>query len=190
MGERTLFVGNPQLPSRVIIDPHCIDQPVLAEFLLYWRNRRRADTVPKYVDFVPRDFARHLASVIVTDAAGEGFRYRVVGSRVTRYFLSDATGKTIREEFGGELGDFLTALNQQACSEGIPIRLTGPAALIDGILFPNYDTLYLPWATHDKADKVVSVFVFDPDSLAARDMGGLPASYPSLKVASADDLIR
>jgi hypothetical protein len=37
-------------------------------------------------------------------------------------------------------------------------------------LFPDYDTLYLPWATGEIADKVVSIFVFDANSLAARSV--------------------
>jgi hypothetical protein len=194
MAERTLFVGNPDHPSRVTVDPSTIDQPVLAELLSYWRARRSGRTVPQYSDFSPKDLTRHLSSLVVTDALPElrDFRYRLVGSRVTRYFLSDATGKTIREEFGGELGEFLTALNRQACVEGIPVRLTGPAAIIGNTLYPDYDTLYLPWATGHLVDKVVSVFVFDPGSLAARQVEAtaLPRELQSLRVASADELIR
>lgn len=194
MVEKTILVGDLQRPSRVVIDPHTIDQPLLQDFLLYWRHRCKGNDVPQYSDFSPRDFTKHLGSIVVTDAlhGHTDFRYRVVGSRVTRYFLSDATGKTIRQEFGGELGKFLNDLNRRACSEKIPIRLTGPAAIVGDVLFPDYDTLYLPWANGEYVNKVVSVFVFDPESLVARSVEpeALPASYSSLKVSSADDLIR
>ena len=194
MAERVLLVGNPERPSRVIADPTAIDNPALAELLAYWRERRLGVAVPQYIRFMPRDLTKHLASIVVCDALPDwsDFRYRLVGSRVTRYLLSDATGKTIQDEFSGELGAFLVALNRQACLQGIPVRLTGPAAIIDDVWFPDYDTLYLPWASRAVVDKVVSIFAFDPSSLAARevDVAALPPAYQALKVASASDLIR
>ena len=86
--------------------------------------KKRVDgAVPQYGRFSARELSRHLSSIVVADALPglENFRYRLVGSRVTRYFLSDATGKTIDQEFEGELGQFLTALNRQVCLEGIPV---------------------------------------------------------------------
>ncbi|HEV2652484.1 MAG TPA: PAS domain-containing protein [Rhizomicrobium sp.] len=192
MAERTLFFGNPEHPSRVVLDPDDCEQPALAALLAYWRSKRTADAAPQYSDFSPRDMAKHLGSIVVADANADWteFRYRVVGSYVNRYLLSEATGKTVREEFPGELGEFLTSLNQQVCRDTIPIRLTGPAVIVDDILFPDYDTLYLPWATGDVVDKVVSIFVFDSNSLAARSVqtASLPTSIHALKLSSTDEL--
>jgi len=194
MVERTHYIGSTERPSRVIADPIAIEQPALAELLAYWRSKRAGDAVPQYARFSARELSRHLGSVVVADALPgfENFRYRLVGSRVTRYFLSDATGKTIDQEFEGELGQFLIALNRQVCVEGIPVRLSGPAAIVDEVLFPDYDTLYLPWASGDAVDKVVSIFAFEESGLAARSVetASLPSAYNAWKVVSADDLVR
>jgi hypothetical protein len=58
-------------------------------------------------------------------------------------------------------------------------------------LFPDYDTLYRPWATDEIADKVVSIFVFDANSLAARSVQSvaLPSSIQALKLSSTDELV-
>jgi hypothetical protein len=188
------MLAAPNVPSRVIADPLTIDQAALAELLAYWRGKRALQRVPQYAQFSARELSPHLGSIVVADALPDhsNFRYRLVGSRVTRYFLSDATGKTISEEFDGELGQFLIALNRQACVEAMPIQLTGPAAIVDDLLFPAHDTLYLPWASGAVVNKVVSIFASDSDGLAARnvDAAGLPSSYQSLRVDSADDLIR
>ncbi len=192
MAERTLFFGNPEHPSRVVLDPDDCEQPGLAALLAYWRLKRTSAGAPQYSNFSPRDMAKHLGSIVVADANADctEFRYRVVGSYVNRYLLSEATGKTIREEFTGELGEFLTSLNQQVCRDVIPIRLTGPAVIVDDILFPDYDTLYLPWATGEVVDKVVSIFVFDSNTLAARSVQAAshPKSIHALKLSSTDEL--
>jgi PAS domain len=194
MVERLSLLGTTQNPTRVVVDPGTIEQRALAELLAYWRLKRGDQRIPRYEQFSPREIARHLGSVVVADAMPDctNFRYRLVGSRVTRYFLSDATGKFIDQEFEGELGQFLVALNRQACVESVPIRLTGPAAIIDGTLFPNYDTLYLPWAAGEGGFKVISIFAFDEGGLAARSIAtdALPSSYDAVKIASADDLVR
>jgi hypothetical protein len=193
MTERILLFGNPERPSRVILDPDSADNAALADLLSYWRLKRGEHRVPQYSSFSPRDMRKHLGSIVVADASADHteFRYRVVGSYVNRYLLSEATGKTVREEFPGELGEFLNSLNQQACYDGIPIRLTGPAVIVDDILFPDYDTLYLPWATGEIVDKVVSIFVFDANSLAARSVQSvaLPSSIQALKLSSTDELV-
>jgi hypothetical protein len=192
MAESTLFFGNPERPSRVVLDPDAIEQPALAALLEYWRSKRTTGSAPQYSTFAPREMAKHLGSIVVADANADWteFRYRVVGSYVNRYLLSEATGKTVRDEFPGELGEFLTSLNQQVCRDTIPIRLTGPAVIVDDILFPDYDTLYLPWATGEIVNKVVSIFVFDSSSLAARSVQStsLPTSIQALKLASTDEL--
>jgi len=193
MVERTLLFGNPQRPSRVVLDPDSVDHPALGDLLAYWRLKRAELPVPQYSTFSARDVRKHLGSIVVADANADftEFRYRVVGSYVNRYLLSEATGKTVREEFPGELGEFLNSLNQQACRDRIPIRLTGPAVIVDDILFPDYDTLYLPWGAGDVADKVVSIFVFDANGLVMRNVESmsLPSSLKALKVNSTDELV-
>ena len=151
MGERTFHVGDKERPSRVVLDPAALDNPGFGDFLAYWEDKRRDGAVPQYETFNPRDLRRQLGFLVITEALPDfaDFRYRLVGSKVTRYFLTDTTGKTVREAFGGVLGDFLVAINRQACVEGIPVRLTGPTAIIGNVFFPRYD---LPATCPGRAD--------------------------------------
>jgi hypothetical protein len=101
----------------------------------------------------------------------EDFRYRVVGTNVTQYFLSDATGKTIREAFA-DMGDQWQTdtikLNQYACRTRVPFRMMAPEAIRGDRYFPEYDVLYLPYSSNGTdVDRVVKAFTFDIGRLAA-----------------------
>jgi len=172
MAERVHLTGDPERPTRIMEDPIEIANPILGFFLGYWRDNRQGNALPQYARFVPREIKKHLPWVVVTDALPEyeDFRYRVVGTHVTRYFLGDGTGKTIRQAFAGEdasVAESLVWLHRRACVERIPIRLTGPATVLKNIYFPSYDSIYLPYATGgETAGKIVNVFTFDYREIA------------------------
>jgi hypothetical protein len=194
MGERIIFVGDKQRPSRVELDPSAVDNSGFDEFFAYWRSKRGDAIVPQYDEFDPKDLRRQLGFIVIMEALRgyADFRYRLVGSKVTRYFLTDTTGKTIREAFGGVLAEFLVAINRHACEKSVPVRLSGPTAIIGNTFFPRYDSLYLPWASGNSTDKVVSLFLFDDKSLGQRDVWTAADPPPDsvLVVPSADDLVR
>jgi len=186
MTETISSFGDPERPARLVVDPAEVDQPVLGDFLRYWRSLRGSAALPSYGDFNPKAVKEHLSWVVIADALGDyhDFRYRLVGSHVTRYFLSNGTGKTIREAFGdGALAESIVDINRQTCIAGVPIRLTGRASVVENVLFPDYDTLYLPFTTAgERADKVINIFTFDLSGcLNARQVE--PAALPrSLRV--------
>jgi len=166
-------IGDPKYSGRVMDDPDHVDNPVLSFFLNYWRTKKGANTLPLNSQFVPQEIRRYLAWVVVGEALQdyEDFRYRVIGTNVTRYFLADATGKTIREAFaaqGTQFQDDTIKLNQYACRTRAPFRLMAPAMVAGDKLFPAYDVLYLPFSTNGAdADRIVKAFTFDTDNLDA-----------------------
>jgi len=174
MVERVHLVGDSARPTRVVEDPHEIDNPILEFFVSYWARKRETNGLPRYASFVPKEVKQHLPWVVVSDALPdyEDFRYRVVGSRVAQYFLGDGTGKTIREAFEGLDAQFVEGvlwLNRQTCVERVPIRLTAHATVQNEIYFPACDTIYLPYSTDGiVADKVVNVFTFSLQSMVKR----------------------
>jgi hypothetical protein len=181
MNEHVTSFGTTERPARVSIAPAGIEQPVLGDFLRYWQKLRGDAALPAYGGFNPRDVKAHLGWVVIADALPDyaDFRFRLVGTHVARYFLSDGTGKTIRETFGpGELGEAIVGMYRLACIEGAPVHLSGPAKVVDNILFPDYDTMYLPFSTTGaRADRVVNVFTFDLNGcVTARQVD--PAELP------------
>ena len=174
------MTGDRARPTRVVEDPVEIDNPILAFFLAYWRDKREGGMLPRYANFALKENKAHLSWVVVVEAlpAYTDFRYRVVGTRVTQYFLSDGTGKTVRQAFADMESNFVEGivwLNRQACIERSPIRLTGPATVLNEIYFPDYDTIYLPYSSDGTtADKVVNVFTFNHQKI--HDRHTVPAS--------------
>lgn len=161
------MVGHPARPSRLVGDPDTFDNPILDFFLTYWRTKRSDANLPLRSSFVPQEVRGHLPWVVVADALPDyvDFRYRVVGSNVCRYFLSDGTGKTIREAFSGASSEVIEGtlwLYRQACVERTPIRLTGPSSRWNEIYFPDFDAAYLPYSTDgERADRIVNIFTFN-----------------------------
>jgi hypothetical protein len=189
MTETITSFGDPDRPAQLVVDPAAIDQPVLADFLRYWRSLRENAALPSYNDFSPKAVKAHLGWVVIADALPDyvDFRYRLVGSYVTRYFLSNGTGQTIREAFGaGDLAESIVDINRQTCIMAAPVRLTGRASVVENVLFPDYDTLYLPFTTTgERADRVINIFTFDlKGCMNARQVE--PAALPrSLRVPAA-----
>jgi hypothetical protein len=165
--------GDPARPSLFEEDPEEVEGPVLSALLNYWRSQQKGDAIPLAAGFSPRDVKAHLSWIVVIDALPDyaDFRYRVIGSRVCDYFLADGTGKTVTEAFAGmdALGNSIKEVYRRTCMLGRPTRSTGPATIVDGIYFPNYDSLYLPYSKNGvTADRVINAFSFSYDQMRAR----------------------
>jgi hypothetical protein len=122
---------------------------------------------------VPQEVRGYLPWVVVGEALPGfvDFRYRVVGTNVTQYFLSDATGKTIREAFkdlGEQWQTDTIKLNQYACRTRAPFRMMAPETMAGATYFPEYDVLYLPYSANGSdVDRVIKAFTFDIGRLEA-----------------------
>jgi PAS domain-containing protein len=151
-------------------NPDRVDDPVLAFFLSYWREKLRGRTLPLITDFVPKEVRGNLRWVVLIDVLQNraDFRYRLVGSSVCEYFLGDGTGKTVAEAFAGfgELAVGIAALYRRVCELACPIRVTGPATVVNDVFFPAYDSLYLPYSNGGRdVDRIVNAFVFNQSKI-------------------------
>ncbi len=148
-----------------------IEQPELAFFLDTWRNQKGGALVPLRSAFVPREYGRRLQWLVLAEALDDftDFRFRLIGSRVTRYFGGDNTGKTVHNVFDDAfpaMGEFICWAFRKACRNSIPIRFAGPAFALKKMFCPEYDSLCLPYSSDgDRSDQVLQVFVFNPDRL-------------------------
>jgi len=167
IAERIRILGDPACPTRIVENPEDIDNPILAFFLSLWRSDREGCALPLRSSFVPQKIRGNLRWVVLADALPnyDDFRFRVVGTNVSQYFLSDGTGKTLREVFTGQ--DQIVAAGtlwvyQRACLKRTPIRVTGPDNTFKGVFFPNFDAAYLPYSSDGlRADHIVNVFTFN-----------------------------
>lgn len=147
-------------------DPERIDNPILSFFLIYWRSKRGQEALPSRADFTLRDYKTYLPWVALLDTASpyEEFRFRVIGGRVSRYFLENATGRTLTEAYGEEHASLEAAkwAFRRVCKNRSPLRMTGPAATWQGHYFPNWDALYLPLGNDRRATShLFVVFTFN-----------------------------
>lgn len=148
------------------IDPQTLQHPVLAFLKSYWDSKRAGRLMPARADIRPSDMKEHLGWIVLLDVMPgcSDFRYRTIGSRVTQYFLSDSTGKTITEAFQA-YGDAAVRgvlwVHRKAAQDKIPVRAYGGAGWL-GRSFLDFDSLFLPLSDDGATtNMVLSAFTFD-----------------------------
>lgn len=166
-------LGSEDRPSFLHEDPDAVDDPALAEMLGYWEASRGGNDIPPKAAFVPKDVKSRLPWIVVCDALPDDsdFVYRVVGTRVTDYFLGNGTGKTVTDAFvdAKDIGQGTLWLYRRTCELRRPMRYIGAAAVYKSVYFPAFDALYLPYSSDGtKADRVVTLFVFNYEKLRER----------------------
>jgi hypothetical protein len=169
MSERMQGVGAETNPVHLV-------NPTLAFLRDYWNQKRGARPMPARGDIRPSEFRRHLGWVVMADVlrGGQEFRYRLVGTLVTQYFLSEGTGKTLTEAFHGwdrSVLNGVRAVMRTVVREKTIIRAFGaPDAFATG--FEAFDAIFLPLSDDgEHVNVILHAFVFDqPDVLMARQI--------------------
>lgn len=150
-------------------NPSATDNPILDFFLSYWTAKRGARAMPSRPEIVPSDLKEHLGWLCFIEAVGDysDFRFRLIGSRVAEYFLSDATGQTVREayaaaEAGRAATDNVLSILRTTCVARTPMRVTGGGGEWRRHFYPDYDALYLPLSDNGTtANMVMCSFTFN-----------------------------
>ncbi|MEJ1967985.1 MAG: PAS domain-containing protein [Rhizomicrobium sp.] len=155
--------------ATVTENPSVTDNPILDFFLTYWLAKRGTRRMPARADIAPADLKEYLGWLCFVDALPEyeDFRFRLIGSRVADYFLSDATGLTVREAYAAAkveeaLTDAVLCILRKTCTESVPLRVTGGGGDWRGHWYPDYDALYLPLSENGvAANMVMGCFTFN-----------------------------
>jgi hypothetical protein len=177
------------------LNPGKLENPTLAFLRDYWEKKRGDRKMPSRADIRPSELREHLAWVIMADVlpGGQDFRYRLIGTLVTEYFLTEATGKTVSESFA-KLGPAVThavlAVMRTTAKECAPIHAYGDAdAFATG--YEAFDAIFLPLSDDgETANVILHAFVFNrPEVLMARQIakgngGQLPQRVKSLPGAA------
>ena len=152
------------------IDPEELDNPALNFLKTYWMSKRGERLMPSRADIRPAEMKEHLGWIILLDALPgfADFRFRMIGTRVSQYFLEDATGKTIREAFaryGEQVISGVLATHRKAARDRVVVRAHGGAGWL-GRSFLDFDAIYLPLSDDgEHVNMILSAFTFDVSAL-------------------------
>lgn len=152
------------------IDPKHLKNPALVFLKHYWERKRGTRTMPARADIRPSEMKEHLGWIMLLDVMPEAldFRFRTVGTRVTEYFLTQATGKTLTESFaryGEDAMKAVLATHRKVAREAVSLRVHGGAGLF-GRAFLDFDALYLPLSDDGvSVNMILSAFTFDQSEL-------------------------
>ena len=148
------------------INPQHLKNPVLAFLKTYWDSKKAGRALPSRADIKPAELKEHLGWIILLDALPDyvDFRYRMIGSRVTQYFLANSRGKTLSEALGS-YGDAVVngalSVHRKAAKDKVVVRAYGGASWL-GRSFLDFDALLLPLSDDGEAvNMILSAFTFD-----------------------------
>lgn len=154
------------------VDPERIDDPTLAAVKAYWDTKRGTRAMPSRADINPVELRDHLGWIMMVEVLPDyvDFRYKLIGTKVTRYFVTNSTGRTVSEafsHFGPGAVKGVQAVYRKAARECIPVRAHGEANWLtgwktEGRGFSQFDSLYLPLSDDGvTANMLMCVFTFD-----------------------------
>lgn len=138
---------------RIVRRPVSLSQAMLRAVYDYWDKKRAGREMPKRSDIVISELKPHLGWMMLVEALPNyaDFRYRLVGSRITEYFLADAAGATMRATYAlGDADDAFAGgalrLHKRVCTEKTPFLVQSAGGEWRGRFYPSYEALYLPLA--------------------------------------------
>lgn len=155
-------------------NPAHLAHPTLASLKDYWDAKRGNRLMPARADLRPADIREHLPWIVLIDVLPKDFRYRLIGTLITEYFKTDATGLTVREAWApqGEEGiQGMLSILRDVMQKRIPVRCYGETGW-NTIGLEKFDALYLPLSDDGQnVNMIFHVFVFNrPEVLLARQI--------------------
>jgi hypothetical protein len=157
-------------------NPTVLINPILAFLLGYWQRKRGSRAMPSRANIRPSELREHLPWIVMVDVLPDRdeFRYRLIGTLVTQYFNTDATGRTIAEAWAsqGEEGvQGVLSIMRYVVQHKFPTRVYGEADW-NTIGLEKFDGIYLPLSDDgENVNLILHAFVFDrPEVLLARQI--------------------
>jgi hypothetical protein len=158
------------------INPAALENETLAFLHRYWDAKRGDRAMPSRADIKASELKEHLGWIMLMEVLPGfvDFRYKLIGTLVTQYFLGDSTGLTVTEAFQKEnnaSGKAVAAMFRKCARDRCIVRSFGNAGWI-GKGFEEFDCLSLPLSDDgESANMILHAFVFDkPSVLLAREV--------------------
>lgn len=100
---------------------------VLRHVVAYWEGKRGTRAMPARSDLDPLEMPEHLGWIILTEVLGNPlrFRYRLVGSEITRSIGRDSTGRFLDELYAADRYDAITKPFRWVATHRRPLRAVG-----------------------------------------------------------------
>jgi len=137
-----------------------LENPLLQEFVSYWRQKAGPEGLPARSDFDPVEMKRFLGSLflVVPEPEIDDFRYTLIGTTIAGQVGIDNTGRTVGEVFGAPGLE----LYRKVRDERAPIRVHGTVEWRRKE-FLAYESILLPLADNaENVDHFVGMMVFGP----------------------------
>jgi len=165
--------------GELIFDPdpelRAIISPSLHEVLSYWRKKAAGRPGPQRGDIRPAEIAHVLPMIFLADVIDEGveFRFRLIGTGLTRVVGEDWTGKLVSECYRPELTERLIRVLSHVVKHRAPLRTVATVSAIEGFSAFRGENLFLP--LFEGGDNV-AVVLAACDLLEPESMGGEPSN--------------
>jgi hypothetical protein len=158
------------------VNPAVLEHPTLAFLRDYWEKKRGDRAMPSRADINPTELREHLCWVIIMEVLPgiADFRYKLIGTLVSQYWLRDSTGKTVVEAFSAEspgAAKGVLAMFRKCARDKVIVRSWGSAGWLEGG-FEDFDCIVLPLSDDgENVNMILHAFVFDrPDVMMAREI--------------------
>jgi hypothetical protein len=117
----------------------------LGDLLGVWQAKLQGRAMPARADLTPFDLKAHLGNLLLTDVEPDPlrFRYRLVGTNITRIVKRDATGGYFDEIYTGRLRETAIAVNTWVVRERAPLRIFSRTGHLRNDIY-TYEGVLLP----------------------------------------------
>ena len=131
-----------------VVDPELTDAPMLQALKSYWDAKRGARRMPRRADIDPLELRPHLGNLVMIDvlAAGDDFRYRLIGTNIVNQHGRDATGKCVRELYERAdpvIFDWSMTVLRAVVANRLPVRASNRLRMVNRD-YTASDQLHLP----------------------------------------------
>jgi hypothetical protein len=162
--------------TTLVVGAKSYQHPTLDFLYRYWDKKRGQRALPRRSDIIASELRPHLGWVILVDVSDDlsQFRFRLVGTLVTQYFLTDGTGKTAEEVFADRdpsVAKAISGLFRKSAVEQAVLHTSGSALWL-GPGFEEFEAIYLPLSDDgERVNMILHAFVFDRERvLMAREI--------------------
>jgi hypothetical protein len=164
-------------------DGWAADKARLRRLLALWEAKRAGRRLPARADFDPLELKEHLSSLFITEVLPDGdFRYRLIGTAVTRAMRRDITGHRVSESYLEPDAKPLLALYRKICARREPLWRAGRMRWNDED-YNLFEAVFLPLgADGETVDQVLASISFSAETNdaveALRALGGAQQHAP------------
>ena len=175
------------IPADVFVEfgPRSFTRFELASIHNYWVSKLKGRRMPSRADIIPAELTPQLPQILLADVLEDGndFRYRLVGTRLTRYFPIGATGKTFTEAlapFGAATVAGTIAVYRSIVNERQAALIKGPGEYYHQDA-KTFEAVLMPLSDDDvHVTMIFGAFEFELKKNADRTRRLGPRGLPSL----------